>query len=176
MSYQTATAETLFQTGQPLKQILIDVRTPAEFQQSHMPESISMPLDAVDVTQVRTLVAQREAEGVLLICQSGQRAQNAAKKLAGQIDMPVTVIEGGLNAIAKLNINLVRGTGKNIISIERQTRIAAGTLMLVGIIGSLWLHPGFLWLSGVVGAGLVFAGVTNTCGMGLLLARMPWNR
>ena len=65
--------------------------------------------------------------------------------------------------------------GKKAISLERQVRIAAGSLVLVGAIGSLWFSP-LIWLSAFIGAGLVFAGVTDTCGMGLILARMPWNQ
>lgn len=176
MTYQTVRAAELFRSGQPARQMLIDVRTPAEFRQSHLPESISMPLDTLNVSEVSELLSKRETDGILLICQSGQRAAKAAEKLADEIASPVTVVEGGLNAIEKLNIELSQGSGTKVISIERQTRIAAGSLMLLGVLGSLWIHPGFLWLSGFVGAGLIFAGVTNSCAMGLLLARMPWNR
>ena len=62
------------------------------------------------------------------------------------------------------------------MSLERQVRIAAGTLVVLGTVLGLTVHPGFIGLSAFVGAGLIFAGVTDTCGMGLLLARMPWNR
>jgi hypothetical protein len=66
--------------------------------------------------------------------------------------------------------------GKKAISLERQVRIAAGSLVLLGVIGSLLIHPYVIGLSAFVGAGLLFAGITDTCGMGMLLARMPWNR
>lgn len=176
MVYQTVKATELFASGLPARQIMIDVRTPAEFRHLHLPKSVSMPLDALNVSEIMALQRQRETDGILLICQSGQRATRAAEKLADEIASPVRVVEGGLNEIEKLGIELSPGNGKQVISIERQTRIAAGTLMLLGVLGSLWIHPGFLWLSGFVGAGLIFAGVTNSCAMGLLLARMPWNR
>jgi hypothetical protein len=63
-----------------------------------------------------------------------------------------------------------------MISLERQVRIAAGSLVLIGSALAWWVHPAFIGLAAFVGAGLVFAGATDTCGMGLLLARMPWNR
>ena len=66
--------------------------------------------------------------------------------------------------------------GAKVISLERQVRIAAGLLVLVAVTLGWLVHPAFLGLAAFVGAGLVFAGVTDTCGMGLLLARMPWNR
>ena len=66
--------------------------------------------------------------------------------------------------------------GKETMSLERQVRIAAGSLVLVGVLGGTLMHPYFYGLSGFVGAGLVFAGVTDTCAMGMMLARMPWNK
>jgi len=66
--------------------------------------------------------------------------------------------------------------GKRTISLERQVRIAAGSLVLLGAVLSLLVHPYFIGLAAFVGAGLVFAGVTDTCGMAMCLARMPWNQ
>ena len=83
-------------------------------------------------------------------------------------------VEGGTKACEQAGLPLVRG--KQVISLERQVRIAAGSLVLTGVILGWFVHPIFFGLSAFVGAGLVFAGVTDTCGMGLLLARMPWNR
>ena len=66
--------------------------------------------------------------------------------------------------------------GKKAMSLERQVRVAAGSLVLLGVALAALVHPGFVGLAAFVGAGLLFAGLTDTCGMGLLLARMPWNR
>ncbi len=176
MAYQTIKAAELLQSGQAKRATLLDVRTPAEFRQLHLAKSISMPLNALDSAEVQTLIKKQNSEAVYVICQSGQRAAKAAEKLAAELNSPVTVVEGGMNEIEKLDIELIQEAGKSVISIERQTRIAAGSLMLLGVLSSLWIHPGFLWLSGFVGAGLIFAGITNSCAMGLLLARMPWNR
>ena len=84
------------------------------------------------------------------------------------------VVEGGLQAWMDAGLPVIRG--KNVMSLERQVRIAAGTLVFVGTILSVGLSPWWLILPGFVGAGLVFAGLTDTCGMGMLIAKMPWNR
>ena len=83
-------------------------------------------------------------------------------------------VEGGTLAWEKAGLPVVRG--REVISLERQVRIAAGLLVVLGVMLGWLVHPGFLALSAFVGAGLVFAGLTDTCGMGLMLAKMPWNR
>ena len=86
----------------------------------------------------------------------------------------VVNVEGGTQAWAAAGLPVVRG--KKIVSLERQVRIAAGSLVCLGVLLAWLVHPAFIALSAFVGAGLIFAGLTDTCGMGLLLARMPWNR
>ena len=66
--------------------------------------------------------------------------------------------------------------GKKVMSLERQVRIAAGSLVVIGAVVGQFVHPGGFGLSAFIGAGLVFAGVTDTCGMGMMIAKMPWNR
>jgi hypothetical protein len=83
-------------------------------------------------------------------------------------------VEGGTSAWAEDGLPVVRG--KKAVSLERQVRITAGSLVLLGVILGWLLHPAFLILSAFVAAGLIFSGVTDTCGMGMMLARMPWNR
>ena len=85
------------------------------------------------------------------------------------------VVEGGTQAWVAAGLPVVKGS-KSAISIERQVRIGAGILVLTGVILGSLIHPAFFGLSAFIGAGLVFAGVTNWCGMGLLLAKAPWNR
>jgi rhodanese-related sulfurtransferase len=86
----------------------------------------------------------------------------------------VANVEGGTLACVEAGLPVVRG--KKAISLERQVRIAAGSLVLIGVLLGWLVHPALAGLAAFVGAGLVFAGLTDTCGMGLLLARMPWNR
>ncbi|HJZ53542.1 MAG TPA: YgaP-like transmembrane domain, partial [Gemmataceae bacterium] len=83
-------------------------------------------------------------------------------------------VEDGTPAWERAGGPVVRG--KKAVSLERQVRIAAGLLVLLGVVLALTIDPWFVLVSGFIGAGLVFAGVTDTCGMGLLLARMPWNQ
>ena len=110
---------------------------------------------------------------VYLICRSGSRGRQACEKfLAAGYDNVVNV-EGGTLEWERAGLPVVRG--RKTVSLERQVRIAAGLLVVMGTGLGAFVHPGFLALSAFVGAGLVFAGITDTCGMGMLLARMPWN-
>jgi len=115
----------------------------------------------------------RPNEPLYVICLSGGRGQIACEKLTAA-GLNVVNIEGGTSAWAAADLPIIRG--KKSISLERQVRIAAGSLVLLGCVLGFLIHPLGYVLSAFIGAGLVFAGVTNTCGMGMLLARMPWNR
>lgn len=150
---------------------VIDVRTDVEFVGEHIAGSHHIPVDQVGsrVDEVRAVPAPR-----LLLCRSGGRATMAKKTLETFNVAGLSVIEGGIGAYVTAGGVTVKG--KAIISLERQVRIAAGGLVLVGLLAGFFFHPGFLLLSGFVGSGLIFAGVTDWCGMGMLLAKMPWNR
>lgn len=151
--------------------LLLDVRTPGEFAAEHIEGAVSLPLHALDEAAARaTLPAGRP---VVVVCRSGGRATMAAEKLAAW-NLPASVLEGGMNAWTAAGLPVKRGRG--VISLERQVRIVAGTLVLVGVLGGWLIYPAIFGLAAFVGAGLVFAGITDFCGMGLLLARMPWNR
>lgn len=149
---------------------LIDVRTPVEFREVHAAAARNLPLDRLDPATVMQSRNGHKVEPLYLICHSGSRGQQACEKFLSAGFTNVINVEGGTLAWAECGLPVVRG--KKAISLERRVRIAAGSLVLLG-----WLvHPAFLALAGFVGAGLVFAGITDTCGMGLLLARMPWNQ
>lgn len=151
---------------------LIDVRTPVEFREVHATPARNLPLDVLDA---RALLDGRDtAKPLYVICKSGNRARMACQKLLGAGAAQIVNVEGGTEAWAAAGLPVVRG--KKAVSLERQVRVAAGTLVLTGIGLGLLLHPYWLGLSAFVGAGLVFAGITDTCGMGMLLAKMPWNR
>ena len=153
---------------------LIDVRSPGEFAALHAEGAQNLPLDAVDSDHVSKLAQARSAQTVYLLCQSGNRARMAAEKLSDLPDtLKVVVIEGGTNAWMDADLPIIQGKG--MISIERQVRIGAGSLVLLGVILGFQFDAGFLGISAFVGAGLIFAGITDWCGMGLLLAKMPWN-
>jgi glyoxylase-like metal-dependent hydrolase (beta-lactamase superfamily II) len=150
---------------------VIDVRTGAEFAAEHVAGSRLVPLHelAQRADEVRATPAPR-----FLLCRTGARAEDARLTLERLGLGGLTVIEGGLEALRAAGFATERGKAR--LSLERQVRIAAGALALLGALLGFAVHPLFHALSGFIGAGLVFAGVTDWCGMGLLLARAPWNR
>jgi rhodanese-related sulfurtransferase len=159
------------QAGQSVE--LIDVRTPVEFREVHAEFARNVPLSDLDPVAVMSARAGGPDQPLYIICQSGSRGRQACEKFLTAGFANVVNVEGGTRAWVECGLPVVRG--KKTISLERQVRIAAGSLVLLGV-GLGFLHPAFFGIAAFVGAGLVFAGITDTCGMGLLLARMPWNR
>lgn len=157
------------------KQIeLIDVRTPVEYQAVHVEIARNIPLDQLDV---KALIQARNGsanEPLYLICHSGGRGQQACEKFRKAGFSNAINVEGGTLACVEAGLAVVRG--KKTISLERQVRIAAGSLALLGAVLGWFVHPAFIGLSAFIGAGLIFAGITDTCGLGMILARMPWNQ
>jgi rhodanese-related sulfurtransferase len=149
---------------------LIDVRTPAEFGEVHVVGAKNVPLDRLDPNQL----GGDKQRPVYVICRSGSRGQKGCEKLTTAGFTNVTNVDGGTLACEQAGLPLVRG--RKVMSLERQVRIAAGGLALVGAVLALTVHPWFAGVPTFIGAGLVFAGVTDTCGMGMMLAKMPWNR
>ncbi|HJU43769.1 MAG TPA: rhodanese-like domain-containing protein [Vicinamibacterales bacterium] len=150
---------------------LLDVRTPAEFENAHIRGAYNVPLDRLHehASEVRTAPG-----AVVLICQSGQRAQRAEAVLRSAGMGNMHVLDGGMKAwlASGLPVNRVRAR----MSLERQVRILAGVLAAVGAIGALTISPLLAVVPAAIGSGLVFAGITDTCAMGMLLARLPYNR
>ena len=153
---------------------LIDVRTPVEFQEVHVAAARNVPLDKLDPAAVMHARNGSKDEPLYLICRSGSRGQQACEKFQAAGFANVINVEGGTLACVEGGVPVVRG--KKVISLERQVRIAAGLLVVIGAVLGWFVHPAFIALSAFVGAGLVFSGVSDTCGMGMLLARMPWNK
>jgi rhodanese-related sulfurtransferase len=154
---------------------LLDVRTPVEFAEIHVPQARSIPLDEISPKDLAVSGQIRKDQPVYLLCRSGQRATKAAEKFAREGFSEPVVITGGTVAWIEANLPVVRGQSK-VISLERQVRIVAGALVFTGVALGWFVHRGFYGLSVFVGAGLVFAGITDFCGMGLLLAKAPWNK
>ncbi len=158
--------------GRPVD--VIDVRTPAEYREVHAEVARLVPLDALDPAKVLAERTGESEEPLYVICQSGNRGRKACEAFLAAGYRNVVNVDGGTKAWEAAGLPVVRG--KKSISLERQVRIAAGSLVLLGTALGAFVHPGFLGVAAFVGAGLVFAGVTDTCGMGMLLAKMPWNR
>ena len=154
--------------------LLLDVRSPAEFRSERVQGAVNLPLESVNATTVHALLQGREQATVLLLCASGGRARTAAQRLASS-GLKTLVVQGGTNSCAQAGLPMDKDAG-GMISVERQVRIAAGSLVATGVVLGTWVHPSFYGLSGFIDAGLVFAGVTDWCGMGLLIARAPWNK
>lgn len=157
------------ESGTPLH--LVDVRTPAEFASEHLAGSTSLPLDRIDAAAAARLA---QAGPCVLVCGSGKRAGQAQAQLAAAGCTETRVLEGGIQAWMAAGQPVERG--RHTISLERQVRIAAGLLVLTGAALATWVNPAWLLLSAGVGLGLTFAGITDWCGMAMLLARMPWNQ
>ncbi len=161
----------LVASGAPVE--LIDVRTPVEFREVHASMATNEPLDRLDVAKI----AERRrgsSEPLYIVCRSGSRGKQACEKFIAAGFEEVVNVEGGTQAWEQSGLPVVRG--QKAISLERQVRIAAGSLVVLGAGLGFFVHPYWIGLSAFIGAGLVFAGVTDTCGMGMVLAKMPWNQ
>ena len=171
-----ATLAELRRKGEKLT--LIDVRTPAEFGAVHVDFAHNMPLDRLDAAGVAAIAGDGP---VYVVCKSGGRSRKACEQLLAAGIRDAISVEGGTLACEAAGVPVVRG--RPMMSLERQVRIAAGALVATGAaLGAFgpaepvnWQAIG-LGLAGFVGCGLVFAGVTDTCGMAMLIARMPWNQ
>lgn len=173
---QTASpAEVADRRARGLRADLIDVRSPVEFAEVHADGARLVPLDKLDPKAVMSQRDSSQDEPVYVICRSGSRSAKAVEKFRSEGFTNVLSVEGGTTAWEKAGLPVTRGAAKTI-SLERQVRIGAGLLVVLGVLLGWLVHPAFFGLSGLVGVGLAFAGVTDWCGMGMLLTRMPWNQ
>jgi rhodanese-related sulfurtransferase len=154
---------------------IIDVRTPLEFGEIHVSNARCVPLDQLDPIAIMSEKSTAFEEPIYVICKGGKRGAKAQQKFANAGYTNVVNVEGGTDAWIESGLPVVRG--KKGMSLERQVRIAAGFIVLAGATAAI--VTGNVYLAGIpafVGAGLMFAGITDTCGMGMLIAKMPWNR
>jgi rhodanese-related sulfurtransferase len=150
---------------------LLDVRTPGEFRTAHIPGSYNVPLDTL--REHRAELLHHLDEDVILICRSGARAAQAEQALA-EAGLPnLRVLDGGVVAWESAGGPLTRGPER--WDLERQVRLVAGTLVLLTGVTGLFV-PGLHLIGTAVGAGLTIAALTNTCAMGMLLSKLPYNR
>lgn len=154
-----------------------DVRTPAEYASGHLPGALNIPLDHIR----RALPEIRHAAergDVLVVCASGARSENACRLLAEQ-GITTATLAGGTGAWAADGHDLHRPAACDARagwSMERQVRFTAGALVLLGLVLGLLVHPALLLISAGVAGGLVFSALTNTCGMAVVLGKLPHNR
>lgn len=150
---------------------LLDVRTPAEFETARIPGSHNIPLDRLDEAAPTLVGANQD---VVVVCQSGQRSQQAQQRLLAAGADDVHVLDGGLAAWQHAGGHVTRG--KQRWGLERQVRLVAGSLVLIGVLGSVAVDERLKYLAGAVGGGLVFAAASNTCMMANVLSRLPYNK
>lgn len=161
--------------GLPGNAVIVDVRTGIEHKESCLScRHIHMPLDQIDGGALKSRYGVAADAPVYLLCKGGTRARAAAGKLAAAGFTNMHVIDGGLMACREAGV--ATRAAPVALSLERQVRIAAGGLALAGFVLGALVNPVWHGLSGLIGGGLVFAGVTDRCGLALLLARAPWNR
>lgn len=154
---------------------LIDVRTPVEFREIHAVMARNVPLDSLNPQRVMSERNGSADDPLYVICKSGNRSTKACEKFASAGFSSVVNVEGGTKAWEDAGLPVSRG--KKSISLERQVRIAAGLITLAGSVAAI--ATGNVYFAGIpafIGAGLTFAGITDTCGMGMVLAKMPWNQ
>ncbi|MEZ4564158.1 MAG: rhodanese-like domain-containing protein [Thermomicrobiales bacterium] len=167
---EPAALQKLLERGAALT--LIDVRTPAEFSTAHIPGSYNVPLG--QLPEHADLLRSVSGEPVVLICRSGGRARQAEATLLEAALPRVHVLQGGLAAWEAHRLPLRRGAVR--WSLERQVRGVAGAAVLAGVLAGWLVWPPLTALAAAVGGGLAFSAVTDTCGLALLLSRLPFNR
>jgi len=151
---------------------LIDVREPDEHARERIPGARNMPLSRMEEAEL----AVQQGKPVLFHCRSGARTAGIADRLSAKAGLcEAFVVEGGLDAWKRAGLPVAEDR-RQPLPMMRQVQIAAGSLVVLGVVLGALVSPWFFALSGFVGAGLVFAGVTGTCGLASLLGVMPWNR
>ena len=148
---------------------LIDVRSPGEYATGHVPRALNIPLE-----EVESRIDDLGSGPIAILCQSGNRATMACNRLKAH-HQTVLVVEGGTQAWIKAGgpvTEVVAGRW----SLERQVRLIAGLLVLLGAILAATINPAWIYLPMLIGGGLTFAGLSNICGMALLLGKLPWNQ
>lgn len=162
--------ERVLREGGPCQ--VLDVREPAEFASEHLEGARNIPLSGLGPELRTRLEADKP---VYVICRSGTRACQAEGKLAGMGFSDVWVVEGGLAAWAAAGKSVVRGPSR-AWAMDRQVRMAAGSLVLLGLLLGWAVHPALYAIAWFVAGGLIYSAVTDTCGMAMVLSQMPWNR
>jgi rhodanese-related sulfurtransferase len=157
--------------------IVIDVRTPGEYADGHLPGAHNIPLDDLEHA-MPALREAADARDLLVVCASGNRSQNATVILSRN-GIPAAGLEGGTAAWAAAGGDLHRPAATAAPpkwAMDRQVRLTAGSVVLLGLLLGLVIHPAFQLLSAGIAAGLVYSALTNSCAMAKLLGKLPYNR
>lgn len=152
--------------------MVVDVRTPGEFATAHIRGSYNVPLDLL--TEHTVDLAARMDDHVVLVCQSGSRAGRACTALHEAGFVAADVLEGGIASFEQSGGAVVRRG--NRWAMDRQVRMTAGSLVLLGTLAGQLLHPRLGLFAGAIGAGLTYSALSDSCAMASVLSKMPWNR
>ncbi len=152
--------------------VVVDVREDFEHATERIDGAHHLPLGRVTREQVKQICGDKP---VVFHCRSGKRSVDAAHKF-GEPGEQVFHLAGGIEAWKNKGLPTIRSANAPKLDVLRQVQVTAGSLVLLGVLLGAFVWPWFLILSGFVGAGLMFAGLTGWCGMALLLAKMPWNK
>lgn len=175
MTIQTISPITLAEICERHDIELIDVRTPVEFREIHATAATNIPLDLLNPATVMQQRSSDVNQPIYVICRSGARSMKACEAFVSAGFNNVVSVDGGTQAWANANLPVKRG--RKAMSLERQVRIAAGSIALAGSVAAMLTNNVyFAGIPAFIGAGLTFAGITDTCGMGMMLAKMPWNK
>ena len=158
---------------QPTAPHLVDVRTPAEFEDCHVASAQLVPLDTLDPRKVADTFQPADAT-IYLLCKSGKRASQAAEKFRAAGIANVTVVEGGTDACITAGLPVLRG--KKTIPLDGQVRIGIGSFILLLWLLARYVSPVFGYLILAMAGALIWSGITGYCGMAILLAKAPWNQ
>lgn len=166
---QVTTADVAAHAQNKAELLLLDVRSPIEFETEHIAGSINVPLETLDS---RCDEVPRDAH-LVVVCRTGKRAERGAYTLMGQGFRP-RVLSGGMVAWRSAGLPIVEG--KRRLPIERQIQLIVGSGVLTGVLLGVAINPWFLVIPAFFGAGLTFAGLSGTCALGVLLSKAPWNK
>jgi rhodanese-related sulfurtransferase len=150
---------------------IVDIREADEYAREHIAGAVSLPLSGLE----RGRVNLEPTGQVVFHCRSGMRTNSNCARLAEHVEGHAYMLSGGLEAwkSAGLSIDSDRSAP---LEMNRQVQISAGSLILLGVLATAFVHPLFVLVPAAIGAGLMFAGVSGWCGMAQVLAAMPWNR
>lgn len=171
MTVQTLSPQQAYGLAEAGEAEIIDIREPDEFARSHIAGARSLPVSVAR----REAIASTAGKAVIFTCRSGARTAAHCGQLAEHLEGDAYMIEGGMEAWRKAGLPIAIDR-KAPLELMRQVQIAAGSLILIGVLLGWLVAPAFFSLAAFVGAGLTFAGATGFCGMARLLAAMPWNR
>jgi rhodanese-related sulfurtransferase len=147
---------------------LIDIREPSEHAREHIRGARNIPLPTLGKIE-------HTSAPIIFHCRAGKRTCDNAPRLAQAAGCEAYIVEGGIEAWKEAGLDVVVDKSQPI-EINRQVMIAAGSIVLSGVLLGYFVAPQFYALAGFIGGGLVFAGITGWCGLAKLLGLMPWNR